>query len=122
MLYLSRNIFKRPTTFNYKDAINYMVTKNAQEKDVIPTIAANWDHSPRSAHKGIVLTHCEPQYFQKVAEMAIEAVQDKPSDEQIIFIKSWNEWGEGNYLEPDLKYGHGYLKALRNAIEKYTGK
>lgn len=117
LLYLGRKFFKRPTTFKYKDAIKYMVTENAKKNDVIPTIAANWDHSPRSSYKGIILTHCEPRYFQKVAEMAIDAVKDKPQDEQIILIKSWNEWGEGNYLEPDLKYGHGYLDALRAAID-----
>ena len=120
LLYLGRKFFKRPTIFKYKDAIKYMVTDNAKRRDVIPTIAANWDHSPRSAHKGIILTDCEPKYFQKVAEWAIEAVKDKPKEEQIIFIKSWNEWGEGNYLEPDQKYGRGYLRALRLAIEKYS--
>jgi hypothetical protein len=31
----------------------------------------------------------------------------KPEEDQIIFIKSWNEWAEGNYLEPDMKYGKG---------------
>ena len=34
-------------------------------------------------------------------------------------VKSWNEWGEGNYLEPDLKYGKGFIKALRAAIDKH---
>lgn len=121
-LYLCRTVLKRPSIFKYKEAIKHMVTENAKRRDVIPTIAANWDHSPRSAHKGMILTDCEPKYFQQVAEWAIEAVNEKPEDEQIIFVKSWNEWGEGNYLEPDLKYGHGYLQALRRAIEKYKTK
>lgn len=119
---IQRSVLKKPTTFRYKDAIRYMITDNAKRRDVIPTIAANWDHSPRSAHKGMILTDCAPKYFQQVAEWAIEAVKDKPKDEQIILIKSWNEWGEGNYLEPDLKYGHGYLLALRSAINKYKNK
>lgn len=33
-------------------------------------------------------------------------------------IKSWNEWGEGNYMEPDLKYGRGYINALRKSINE----
>ena len=38
-------------------------------------------------------------------------------EENIIFIKSWNEWGEGNYLEPDLKFGKSYLEELKRALE-----
>ena len=36
---------------------------------------------------------------------------------RILFIKSWNEWAEGNHMEPDLKFGHGYLKALQEALQ-----
>ena len=31
-------------------------------------------------------------------------------------INAWNEWGEGMYVEPDLKFGHGYLDAIREVI------
>ena len=49
---------------------------------------------------------------------ALNAVKNKPNEEQIIILKSWNEWGEGNYMEPDMKDGHGYIEALRKAVEK----
>ena len=117
VLYIGRKYFKKPTVFRYKDAIKYMVTEDCKKRDVIPTIAPNWDHSPRSAYKSIILTDPDPKYFQQVAEIAIDAVKNKPAEEQVIIIKSWNEWGEGNYMEPDLKYGHGYISALRKAIE-----
>ena len=33
-------------------------------------------------------------------------------------MKSWNEWAEGNHLEPDLRYGHGWLEALREELRR----
>ncbi|WP_196802945.1 glycoside hydrolase family 99-like domain-containing protein [Candidatus Stoquefichus massiliensis] len=50
---------------------------------------------------------------------AILNVRQKSEDKKIIFIKSWNEWGEGNHLEPDLKYGLGYLEAYKKAISEF---
>ena len=41
------------------------------------------------------------------------------SQSPFVMIKSWNEWGEGNYLEPDLRYGKGFIKALRAVINKH---
>ena len=42
----------------------------------------------------------------------------KKKNNKIIFLKSWNEWGEGNYMEPDLKFGKGYIQALAEAIKE----
>jgi hypothetical protein len=36
----------------------------------------------------------------------------------MIILKSWNEWGEGNYVEPDLKYGKTYLEVIKKEIIK----
>lgn len=37
-------------------------------------------------------------------------------ENKIIFIKSWNEWAEGNHLEPDLKFGRQYLEVVRDVL------
>jgi lipopolysaccharide biosynthesis protein len=44
----------------------------------------------------------------------------EPLEHRLIFIKSWNEWAEGNYMEPDLQFGHGYLEVLRDELRGET--
>ena len=39
---------------------------------------------------------------------------------KIVILKSWNEWAEGNYIEPDLKYGRGYLEVLKRMLDKFS--
>lgn len=83
---------------------------------VFPTIVPNWDHTPRTGKRGIVLYGSTPARFQVFLRNKIEAIRNKPYDTRFLFIKSWNEWAEGNYLEPDLKYGKQYLEALKHEL------
>ena len=102
----------------YHTAIKYMIHPTCSERDVIPVIVPNWDHTPRSSFKGTVLTNSKPIFFKQHAKEALTMVKDKPEEERIVFLKSWNEWGEGNYMEPDYKFGDGYIKALSEAINE----
>jgi hypothetical protein len=51
----------------------------------------------------------------------LSLVADVPLERRIVFIKSWNEWAEGNHLEPDLRFGRGYLEALRDELREHSG-
>ncbi|WP_297963012.1 glycoside hydrolase family 99-like domain-containing protein [uncultured Anaerovibrio sp.] len=112
---IKREVLHCPVVFDYKDAIKYMVTDDSIAEDIIPTVVPNWDHTPRDGGKGIILDNCKPEYFELLLNSAIKNIKNKPQSKQIILVKSWNEWGEGNYLEPDMKYGKGYLKVIQKA-------
>ena len=116
-LWLERQVLHMPTVFQYKKAIEYMVTQDDFENNIIPQIAPNWDHSPRSGRKSVILANSKPEYFEQLLYNTFDAIKKKPNDEQLIFIRAWNEWGEGNHLEPDIKYGLGYLEALKHVRE-----
>ena len=117
-LKIQRSILGMPTVFKYKQAIQYMITEDDYTDNVFPLIAPNWDHSPRSGSKSLIFTDCQPKYFEEVTQKAVDCIKNKPTEQQIVMIRAWNEWGEGNHLEPDLKYGKGYLEAIRNIRTK----
>ena len=82
-----------------------------------PALIPNWDHSPRSGWRGSVYTNSTPENFRKHAEKVIYGCRGKDHEHNLIFLKSWNEWGEGNYMEPDARYGKGYIRALRGILD-----
>lgn len=115
---INREIFKHGFWCQYKDAMKYFSGDEDRWENVYPTIVPNWDHSPRTGKFGGILKNSTPELFQKHVEKTISYVQDKSSEHRVVILKSWNEWAEGNYMEPDLKHGRGYLEALKRALEK----
>lgn len=108
-----------PEIYSYKKVVTTLIGKEEVEKaDVYPTLIPNWDHTPRSGTRGYLFHKCTPELFEKHCEDVLSKISAKPEDKQIVFLKSWNEWGEGNYMEPDIKYGKGFINALRKAVER----
>jgi hypothetical protein len=64
----------------------------------------------------VVATGATPERFGLHVRRAIELAHLDPVDEQVLVIKSWNEWAEGNYLEPDAEFGLGRLEALAHEL------
>jgi len=62
-----------------------------------------------------VLTGESPEAFEQGLREMIAGVQDRPAEERLVFVNAWNGWAEGNHLEPCLRYGLGYLEAVRRA-------
>lgn len=102
--------------YRYDQIIRHMFVPEDRWENVYPTLVPNWDRSPRCGRKAAIFTDCTPQNFEKAVELALELVRDKPFERRLLFVQSWNEWGEGNHLEPDLRYGHGYLEALARHV------
>lgn len=113
---LSKRIFKHTLPLNYKSLMPLFISEIDHLPNVFPTLVPNWDHSPRSGGKGHMIKNESPELFYQHAKQILNFCKGKDPD--IIFLKSWNEWGEGNYMEPDLKYGKGFIMALRKAIDE----
>lgn len=103
---------------SYKKGIKRMMCPEFKLEHIFPSVAPNWDHSPRLGKGGTILHNSTPMLFKEHVSDVLELVRKKKEENQVIFIKSWNEWAEGNHMEPDLKYGKGYIKALREALNR----
>ena len=51
-------------------------------------------------------------------DVAVETLENASLDDKLIFVNAWNEWAEGAYLEPDLKWQYGYLEATADALKE----
>lgn len=106
-----------PKIHTYSDFVAFMAQKALGKKE-FPLVMPNWDNTPRSNSRGIVLHDSTPELFKCHFEDAIAKLSKFEEPQQrVVFIKAWNEWAEGNYLEPDHKYGLQYLEALKQVLE-----
>jgi lipopolysaccharide biosynthesis protein len=102
--------------YDYADAMLFFQETDLPFKTVYPSVIPNWDNSPRSGGRATILTNSTPELFRRHLRDALRQAADLPAGRRIVFVKSWNEWAEGNYLEPDLKFGHRYLDVVREEV------
>jgi hypothetical protein len=112
LLWLLRIRLKR---YPYRRAIQKMLLEKYAD-DEIPEVTPNWDTTPRYGREAVIFTEATPELFGQLVHKAIDKIRHRPREHRIVFLKSWNEWAEGNYMEPDDEYGRGRLSALRAAI------
>lgn len=105
----------------YRDAMLFFKSPAALALGCYPSVVPGWDNTARAGPKGIVLHGSTPALFSRHLRDILDSVAARPAEDRLVFVKSWNEWAEGNYLEPDRKYGHGYLEAVQAALAPAAG-
>lgn len=104
------------TKFEYSDIMNNYYVEEDKWENVYPTLIPQWDRSPRSGGLNGIYVNSTPEQFKLSIERALKYVERKDDEHKILFLKSWNEWAEGNYVEPDLRYGRGFVDALKETL------
>ena len=85
-----------------------------------PNVSIGWDDTPRFPHKGkedIIYYNKSPESFAAFLQKAKEYCDRRPEQPKLITIFSWNEWVEGSYLLPDMKYGFEHLEKVKKVTE-----
>lgn len=101
---------------NYEKITQHFFAPEDSWQNVYPSIFPQWDRTPRAGNSEGVYVNATPTTFKKHIQNALNVIKNKDMEHRILFLRAWNEWGEGNYVEPDLKYGHGFLDAIKEVI------
>lgn len=107
----------KPAIINYKkmfDKLRY----TAANLPTFPMVVPNWDNTPRSKYKGFLFENSSPQLFKNELDKAKRFLETQADANKIIVVKSWNEWAEGNIIEPDATNGDAYLSQIKALKEQ----
>ena len=105
-----------PNVFSYKEYVERVFPAPFMDENSFPCVVPNWDNTPRTKNNGFVYVGSTPALYKRHLQKAVDFIDSRDEEEKIIFIKSWNEWAEGNYLEPDCIHGLKYLEATLSAV------
>ncbi len=96
---------------SYADTVEAEKVKAPGLGVVHPGVMPSWDNSPRRLTSSVIYHGATPALFREWLEHAFARAAANPLEERLVFVNAWNEWGEGAYLEPDRRFGYGFLKA-----------
>lgn len=120
---LLRAIRLQPRSFEDHNVIEYdtlvqgMLSRERATGRRFCCVTPSWDNTARRKRGGYIFHGSSPEAYKKWLDIALTRTQeDLRGEERLIFINAWNEWAEGNHLEPDLRWGHSYLKATQAAL------
>lgn len=114
--WLMNGKFKIPYSYSYDKYVQNAIALFKMHPEATPCIVPDFDHSPRSSRWGIILKDSTPEKWGNLVKAVSALIRTKQQSNNLLFIKSWNEWGEGNYLEPDLKWGEAYIQETKLSL------
>ncbi len=116
----------RSHVYDYDQAVDVMqnVSRSilSENKNTFACVVPSWDNTSRRKElPAFILGNSTPASYENWLRSEIGRVADRDPDQRIVFINAWNEWAEGNHLEPDLKFGREFLEATKRALLGTTG-
>lgn len=108
---------KKPTDIMDFSVIWETILSVKIPKNYYPGAFANWDNTARRGIYARIIQGTNPKIFEKYfTKQLIRAREEYKKN--YLFFTAWNEWAEGSHLEPDEKYGYGYLEAVSKALRE----
>lgn len=102
---------------DYAELVRVNLAKPAPGYVRYPCVTPDWDNSARRASGGRILKGSTPERYEQWLSAVLASRLPEGAEHRLCFINAWNEWAEGNHLEPCQRWGHAYLQATARALE-----
>lgn len=102
--------------YNYDTVWNDILNRMPRDNKMIPGAFIDWDNSPRYGKDACFYPGYTSEKFENYLKQQIINAKEK-YHKDIIFLFAWNEWGEGGYMEPDVKEKYARLEAVQKALQ-----
>lgn len=117
-LHLTEWAYRDNSFHDYEDLVRASLSRGTRDYLRFSCVTPSWDNTVRRQGGGaLVLLNSSPETYQSwLHDVAVRTRRELPAGRQLVFINAWNEWAEGNHLEPDQRWGRAYLDATRAAL------
>ncbi len=101
-----------PQRFRFDALLRGSIPPGAPREEV-PVVITGWDTTPRHGRNGVIVDGLTPASFRRHLDEVERHLARQAPEDRLVLVKSWNEWAEGNLLEPDSVHGHALLEEYR---------
>lgn len=109
--------YRTNTLRDHPSAVAYSLHQPKSEYRLYPGVSPGFDNSPRRPNGGAtVLTDSSPELYEAWLREVVRRFEPFGPEENLVFINAWNEWAEGNHLEPCQRWGKGFLEAHARVV------
>jgi hypothetical protein len=115
LFYAKPKLFNLFSTYPFERyVLRYLkyLSAKLKSKNYIPVILSGWDNTPRYGYRGFLFTGFSGSRFKELFSFTWR--ESKKADKDFLMIKAWNEWAEGNVLEPSYHHKNSVLEAIRD--------
>lgn len=109
----------RPLVIDYQIAVSHLTPSYFPGLEYHPLAIPNWDNTARVGKRALIFKESTPSKWESHLHSQTLYAQKQNPVNPIVFIKSWNEWAEGNYLEPDSYFGYQYLDFVKKIKNQF---
>ena len=107
---------RKDHVLEYDDLVARMQSRPIPDYPQWPGVCPGWDNSPRRASGALIILGSTPDKYRAWVVETLRAERTRGRTSTLLFVNAWNEWAEGAVLEPDRRWGRGYLEAHRDAV------